>query len=147
MAVALGIGVAVGSGVTVGVGIGVAVGSGVTVGVGTGVAVGSGVTVGVGTGVAVGSGVAVGVGTVVAVGANVVASVGEGLFAGCEHAAPIVLTMQIINAGRIRPDKKYLCIFIRVISVSLVWIVLFYLILEGNTIRYRVRIFRVIGKF
>ena len=59
-------GVAVGSGVCVGVAVGsgvfVGVGMGVAVGAGVGVAVGSGVFVGVGTGVAVGAGSGVAVG-------------------------------------------------------------------------------------
>ena len=141
---AFGIGVEVGSGVTVGVGTGVAVGSGVTVGVGTGVAVGSGVTVGVGTGVAVGSGVTVGAAAGVAVGAEVVASVGtvgEGLLVGFEQAAVAILIVQIKSAGRINRRMKYLCFFIKGISVSLVLIIILYLILTGNTAREILMIF------
>jgi len=122
MVVEVGIGVAVGAGVTVGVDTGVAVGAGVTVGVGIGVAVGAGVTVGVGIGVAVGAGVTVGVGTGVAVGSGVVVAVGEGAFAGCEHAAVAILKKQI-SAKRIRRDKIYLYFFIKEISVSFVLVI------------------------
>lgn len=126
----VGTGVAEDSGVAVGVGTDVTVDSGVTVGVGIGVAVGAGVTVGVGIGVAVGFGVAVDSGDgvkasarpVVAVGSGVAVTVESGALAGCEHAAVAILKKQI-SAKRIRLDKKYLCLFIKEISVSFVLVI------------------------
>jgi len=112
----------------------------VAVGVGLGVAVGSGVTVGVGTGVAVGAGVIASVGTVVTVGSGEAVAVGEGPLAGCEQPTVTILIMQIKSAGRIRQCKMYLCFFIKGISVSLVSILLFYLILSGNTTRESIMI-------
>lgn len=111
------------------------VGTGVGFFVGTGVEVGTGVAVDVGTGVVVGSGVATSVGVVVAVVSGVAVSGGSGvissrelvtvdavgLFAGCAHATTPRQRKQI-SAGRIRPVKKYLCFFIKGISVSLVLI-------------------------
>ena len=80
------VGVGVGIAVAVGVGIAVAVGAGIAVGVGVGIAVADGTVVGVG--VAVGIAVAVGAGIAVAVGAGTAVAVGLGktLISSAEEA-------------------------------------------------------------
>ena len=101
----MGVFVAVGSGVFVGVGVLVAVGSGVFVGVGVFVAVGSGVFVGVGVFVAVGSGVFVGVGVLVAV--------GFGVFVGAATFMLDFASTTSFSSDKIRyASSVYFCCFL-----------------------------------
>ena len=114
------VGVGVGIAVAVGVGIAVAVGAGRAVGVGVGIAVADGTVVGVG--VAVGIAVAVGAGIAVAVGAGTAVAVGLGktLISSAEEADSCSAVRVAMMAASIVDSNATAAVVVRSIDTATV---------------------------